>query len=587
MVEDLSVSGAVEVVSAAVDKLQKEASEALKQWGQVGSAAADRTERTVNQSIQNKAPSAVPVEWLMAINIATKDFGKGDNIQRRLDQLRDLADKTKDKPVAITVQVAHSDLQNQNSTAASVYKFFVPKPYHVDRYVIHDGKMNKVESGNSQGYAGDVKELLSFSAKHFKPNKSAVLFDSHGSGNAGLSGDIGHTTLPEFTKGVDEGWPKANGKIDVLDFDSCLMAQEGVLKALRPLASHVVASAETERALGQDLPKTVNTLIEHPELTPAEYAEAVVELARLQPMPKPKKEVRIKNFYDLLESFKIEKGPDVPDRIQVRTLAHFSLANYQHFRSRLDDYGDALADAIKDPKNRQTIDRMIENAPSYGDWFGEAGECKDIKSFVDSMFMAIDKGKLSDPDGRLRITGGRVLDAHKKLVVSYSGFDGFGARGGLSDFLPERYSLDFHNRARTWIATGDYSRACNNLDLLASDRAKYIESIEKQLTTVDTELKKQQDKASDSEWDEATSAYKSAQAAIKQFRDAGDTKSTLQAVAQLKKTAADLADTRIFQERLAEEERKRKKDIDEKYTEHLVDPKTGWGRFRQELRRLD
>lgn len=583
-VEATVVCDALNAASGALGKFQKEALDSLRSAARVVPAVADRVERSINGVRADKVPPApVAVEWVMAINIATKDFGKGDNIQRRLDELNNLAANTKGKPVAITVQVAHYDLPKDAPKKA--YEFFVPTPYHVDQYVIHDGKMTKTGSLNSGGYAGDVKELLSFTAKQFDAKKSALLIDSHGNGNAGLSGDMGTATMAQLTKAIDVGWP-GDGKIDVIDFDSCLMAQEGVLKALRPLTDHVVASPETERALGQDLTKTVKALIEHPEMTPDEFAETMVEIARLQPLPIERKEVKVQNFYDLLEKLKPQEGEKIPP-VQVRTLAHFSLVNYEKFRSRLDDYGDALSEAVKDPKNRQTIDRLIGDSPSYGDWFGEAGECKDLKSFVDSMFREIGRGKISDPDGQLRITGGRVLDSHKKLVPSYSGFEAFGARGGLSDFLPERYTLDFHKRARNWISTGDYSAACTNMELLAESPTKFIEAIDKNLKNVDAEMKKMEKDAYDSEWDEATRAYKAAQDAVKAYRSASDTKSTLQALADLKKTASELGGTKLFQDRLAAEERKWKKEIDEKYREQLVDTKSGWGRFRQSLRRLD
>lgn len=577
------VCDAVATASAATAKFQKEALESLQSISRLLPAAADRVERSLNKFEVDKPPAPKSVEWLMAINIATKDFGKGDNIQRRLGELGELAAQTKGKPVAVTVQVAHYDLPK--GSADSLYKFFVPTPYHVDRYTIHDGKMTKAPSLNSSGYAGDIKELMSFSSKEFTAQKSALLLDSHGNGNAGLSGDIGKATLPDLVKALEPGSPNPK-KIDVIDFDACLMAQEGVLKALRPLTDHVVASPETERALGQDLTKTVKVLLERPEITPEEFATSLVEIARLQPLPVPKQELKIRNFYELLDAMKTKKGAEIPD-VQVRTLAHFSLVNYEQFRSKLDDYGDALSEAIKDPKNRQTIDRLIENSPSYGDFFGEAGECKDLKSFVDSMFREIGKGKISDPDGRLRIAGGRVLDSHKKLVVSYSGFDNYGSTGGLSDFLPERYQLDFHRRARNWIQTGDFSQACGDLDELASSPTKYIETVEKELKAVDKEMKKLEDDATESEWDEATRAYKAAQEAVKAFQDAKDTKSTLKAVADLKTSAYDLGATRLFQDRLAAKEREYKKDIDEKFEEQLVDAKSGWGKFRQALRRLD
>lgn len=584
--EAAAVGALIDSASTALDKFQKEAMATLKDYSQLVPAVANRAERSLNNVQPHEPPKQLDVEWLMSINIATKDFGQGDNIERRLEQLKNLSGQTKGKPVAIAVQVAHCDLQEETSSSASVYKFFVPTPYHVDRYIIHDGNMTKTDSSNSRGYAGDVKELLSFSAKHFKPNKSVLLIDSHGTGNVGLSGDIGRTTLRDFTNALDQGWPKPR-KIDVIDFDSCLMAQEGVLKALQPLASHVVASPETERALGQDLRKVVGTLIERPEMTPGEYADALVEIARLQPLPQPRRELRVRNFYDLLEVLKPEKPSDIPDRIQVRTLAHFSLANYEQFRSKLDDFGDALSVAIRDPKNRQAIDRIIENGPSYGDWFEDDGDCKDLKSFVDSMFHEIASGKISDDDGRLRITGGRVLDAHKKLVVSYSGFDQFGARGGLSDYLPDRDFLDFHRKSRNWIVTGDYSRACSNLDLLASKPNDYIKAVEKHLGNVKAEMKRLESGATQSEWDEAKRAFKAARDSVESFRTARDTKETLKAVADLTKTATELAETRLFQDRLAAEERKHKANVDKMFRDHLVDTKSGWGRFRHELRRLD
>ncbi len=587
--KDSVVTDALSNAFAAVNKFQSEAFTSLLGYRELIPAVSQHAERSLKQLALPEPPKAIPVDWVFAIDIATRDFGKGDNIERRLGELHALAPKTKGKPVAISVQVAVQDLKNDSNTPASLYKFFVPTPYHIDRYVIHDGEMKKVDSVNSAGYGGDVKNLLSFTSTRFSPEKSGMLVDSHGNGNLGLSGDIGKVTIPHFTSSIKEGW-KGSKQLDLIDLDSCLMAQVGVLDSLRGVTRHVVASAETERALGQDLTQTLNAIIDNPKISPSELGELIVENARMQRLPRVAPAVaRPTNFYELIDSLKPIPKDKVPECIQVRTLAHFDLANFDRYGKELDKLGDALVEAIKDPKNRRFIDSLIEDAPSYGDWFGEPGEAKDMKVFVDRIFKAIADKEMTDPQGDLRIHGGRLADAHKKLVESFSGFDQYGARGGLSAYLPERYFLDFHKRAKNNLVATDFVDDCNDVRALSKDKAKYLERLNKTLKAVDKEIEaaKDKDDTSDTEIDQVSRIRKSAGVAVDTLNNASGLKETLTAMDQLKTVASDLFWTKFYQRKLGEKEIKSKKDIDEAFAAQLVDSNSGWGRFRIALRRLD
>ncbi len=413
-------------------------------------------------------------DWLVVMNLAT-DFGGSCTIENRTKKLQELAAKTEGKDVAMVVQASVLDESSGK--------------YKLERFVLKDGKVEKLKSpGESGGYGADVESLLSYAGKRFPAKNLGLILDSHGHGNEGLQGDSSDLSMSDFKKHVASAL-KSSGheKLDFLQFDACLMAQNGVLEASQSIAKHIVASAEpegvTEDTAAADN-KNLEKLFANPKMTADEFAETCVKLA---------KDV---NGFD--------------------TLAHFDMEKYQAFRKSLDGLGEELAKAWKKPEQEKVLRQIIKETFHYGvenfrivqnadkkldavrakpiesikpeqsteiqnqnqntGRFGGLSEIlnhvprlfekpesdsspkpsfedilpylfnlgrrlgsekRDLKEFVEKVVSAIDAGKLEDADGKLKEAAKAVLKESSTLTRSYFGRAEHRGLGGLSVYLPE------------------------------------------------------------------------------------------------------------------------------------------------------
>lgn len=421
-------------------------------------------------------------DWLIAMNLAT-DFSGDCSIEKRSAKLKELAKSTEGKNVSIVVQ-------STSKTEKGDYK--------LARFIIKDGKVQELKSpGAAKGYGDDVESLIKFATGSFPSKNFGLILDSHGEGNEGLTGDIGKLSMADFGKHVKNGL-KASGheKLDFLQFDCCLMAQNGVLESVKDIAKHVVASAEPQGVNSDTAAadnKNLEKLLKDPAMSAAKLAEICVSEA------------------------KDVKGFD--------TLAHFDMEKYGAFRKSLDSFGDELAKAMENKEQAKSIQEIIKqtfqyggggftisghvpailyehmkrnpqagfghesqsNDNSMGSYFQAAFDTitgglfkpherpalprphlgegdgaperpgkpyhflerpflpfsrhlgsgkRDLKDFAEKLIKAIDDGKIKDEKGKLKEAAQAVLKDGEALTRSYFGRNERKALGGLSVFLP-------------------------------------------------------------------------------------------------------------------------------------------------------
>lgn len=444
--------------------------------------------RESDKPLEIKADPEPPVkqEWTIAMYIAT-DFGNECTIEKRTKKLQELAEGTKDKPVTIVVQTA---VKNKDGG------------YDLERFALKNGSIIKLESpGKTKGYAQDVEDLLKFTTTKYESKNICLTLDSHGTGNGGLHGDVGDMSLASLTKAVKNGLKgTVHEKLDLLQFDACLMAQNGVLESTCDITKHIVASAEPEGtgagALTADN-RQLTELLKKPKMTASELADTFVA-----------------------------QSNDNPD---FKTLAHFDLEKYSKFRKSLDTFGEKLTKLCANEDNLKVIRKILSETFTYGkpnfmpkpaapggngsehdnSWWmrriqsllggasfpsdkdapplinrpasgvvlpqlptleprpssqlqplsqpelsqlesdGIAGifnrlwgerHKRDLKDFVARVLLAIDKGHLTDEDGSLRQAAKDVLIDGTALTKSFYGRDERKTLGGLSAFLPSEAS---------------------------------------------------------------------------------------------------------------------------------------------------
>lgn len=554
----------------AEDKLRQEALDTFDVWEQVASGLVKRAAHTAVSEASSLAKLVVPGsppgpkerrDWVVAINIGVGDYGAGDNVAMRLHQLEKLAPLTERHNVSFLVQVPVADV---GSKAMPTYSQLVSHPYHLNRYLISDGKMKQIATVNSESFAADVRGLLALSTTMFKADRLGYFNDSHGNGTKGLTGDTGSSSLKEFASAIREF------KLSALNFDSCLMAQTSVLSALQSAVPDVVASAQTESAVGQDLVAPLTYLIEHPKATGSELSEKIIETARRQT---PVKTIaRAGGEQD-------DSANAGEKKIQVTTLAHFDLRKYKQFESNLNTYGEALSKL--DAESRKALHPLVDSLNHYGNtrqWR------RDFVQFTDGVAKLIESKAIHDPDGSVKAATDAMRNSIRDVIKSYSGFEQFKNSGGLSIFIPRLQMLEEHSRAMITSPAGDIADiSSQKRPLRGIDRAVLgddVNEIQGELEDDATEHRDTQAHIKD-----ASKIAASISEAVEQLYDKRDDPQGSEALKkQLHELAAQFQKTEYYKGRLPRQVSKMSAEIDRELAENEIDSSKGWGKFLNSFR---
>ncbi len=405
-------------------------------WSDIFKATNDVNQRLKNNETVKRAldaldklappPKEKQADWTFAINFTT-DFGDNQGVMSGMERLEEFAAKTKGSNVKIVAQAA---FPRDAEICGEDIQCFAPgsSKYRLDRYLLADGKLKFIDSVDSNGYAADVESLVKLTSKNYPGKRMGLIIDSHGSGNEGLLGDTGTAGVDEFVQAVQNGLKDSgHAKFDILDFDTCLMAQDGALGKISKVADQVVASAETESIYNaQNYLDPIAGLIKKPETDGFTLARQIVS-----------------ETHKDMEFWKFEGWMPA-----VQTLGHFNMRQYEQFKKNLDQFGEELVKSLNNPANRPVIEAAIDNSRKYGSsghlmalMFGTSINQKnrtDLKDFTERVLSAIDSGEISDPDRTLKKAAYDVMSARGMFVDSYHGDGDYKAAGGISTFLPSR-----------------------------------------------------------------------------------------------------------------------------------------------------
>ena len=136
----------------------------------------------------------------------------------------------------------------------------------------------------SMGDAETLAEFLHFARENYPAEKTAVVFWNHGGGSvAGASFDELHgfdsLTLDEMYIAFATVWETSeeNPPLELIGFDTCLMATVDVAYTFCDIAHYLVASEETEPANGWYYSEWVGALAEDPSMDGAELGKAICD----------------------------------------------------------------------------------------------------------------------------------------------------------------------------------------------------------------------------------------------------------------------------------------------------------------------
>ena len=136
----------------------------------------------------------------------------------------------------------------------------------------------------NMGEAQTLADFLAFASEHYPADRTAVVFWNHGGGSvSGAAFDelygLDSLTLDEMYAAFTSVWePSAQRQpLELIGFDTCLMATVDVANAFSELAHYLVASEETEPANGWYYSQWVGALAADPTMDGAELGRIICD----------------------------------------------------------------------------------------------------------------------------------------------------------------------------------------------------------------------------------------------------------------------------------------------------------------------
>lgn len=169
---------------------------------------------------------------------------------------------------------------------ASQWQNDVINPEKLERYVYDSEGLTKVDEqpSASMGEAGTLADFLSYASENYPADKTAVVFWNHGGGSVSgaafdelYGGDS--LTLEEMRTAFTSVWPASaeNPPLELVGFDTCLMATVDVASTFSDLASYLVGSEEVEPANGWKYSQWVGALAKDPSMDGKELGKVICD----------------------------------------------------------------------------------------------------------------------------------------------------------------------------------------------------------------------------------------------------------------------------------------------------------------------
>lgn len=521
--------------------------------------------------------SALPrKDWTVAVHLGAtlpgdKENPSGFGSERQLAELKRMARDTEGKSVNFMVhverpvdskgRVCDSKPGDGDKKAACFSEAVDANRQKTERYLIHDGKIDRLPDAKYKTAADNVAGLLQEAGRLAPSERIGLFVQSHGQGTDGISTNQGEIPLKKTVETIDKGL-KGSGhdKLDLLNFNSCDMATATVLDKVGQVAKNVVASAATELGTktndGQNMPAAFQALMQNPQMSGKELGEKIVQ-----------------------QSAEGKSGEGRHNAIQ--TLANFDMSRYSAFKGDLDQFGRVLAGAAADPKNLKVIKETIDKTPVPET--GEPGfqsNKRDVKAFANNILEAVKEGKFKGDTAEIERSAQGLLKSYDAIATAQFGEKAFGYEklGGLTINLPGKEITDSRETARLmspFHQLGQSVKEMQQSDVQLSDRFKLNKEIKEQVQGLRRELGPAAGMA--------VSGLERAQRVIERAK----TVEEMRAGVEQFQRAADSADNsrvgRMVRHYLADDAREAQREYRAKARKEQVTP--GWDAFLDKLYR--
>lgn len=317
----------------------------------------------------------------------------------------------------------------------------------------------------SMGEAQTLADFLSFAKENFPAEKTAVVFWNHGGGSvtgAAFDEIYGYDslTLDEMYQAFSSVWNPSMEKqpLELIGFDTCLMATVGVAYTFSDLAHYLVASEETEPANGWYYSQWVGALAQNPSMNGEELGKVICDA-----------------YYAGCEEVGTQDNT---------TLSLTDLTKVQPLLDAYDTFGaEALAAACTDPGFFSQFGRVAAQSENYGGNTKEQGytnmvdlghmarQSVGMLGSAQEVLDALDDCVLYQVGGQYRTeaTGLSCYYSYNGDVEDFNSYAGLGAGVAFKYFYSYELTGELDDSGMAYIADMDFEELPEIKNLLSTD----------------------------------------------------------------------------------------------------------------------
>ncbi|CAN5480415.1 hypothetical protein BH10ACI2_BH10ACI2_08250 [soil metagenome] len=282
--------------------------------------------------------------------------------------------------------------------------------------VVEKGRLRELADWGevNMGDPNNLKKFLDSTTKQFPAKRYALVFGDHGASWPGILSDesaggdgIDMTEMSAVLK----DYSATRGKLDLIGFDACLMANFEVARTVAPYARTMVASEELEPGSGWNYTPLMTKLAQSPEMDSFALGRAVVDTYR--------------DFYF---------APAEREHSQYVTLSVIDLSKIDALAAAISDLAIANQGFIKGGGKPNVI--KVAQARARADEFGKHGEDSvfnfDIVNYAENI-------KAQSPEAAR--TADTVIAAVRAAVVYKVNGQTHARANGLSIYFPPKKDI--------------------------------------------------------------------------------------------------------------------------------------------------
>lgn len=213
-------------------------------------------------------------DWVVYWYLCGSDLESGGGFAS--EDLKELAEVTLPDNVKVVIETGGASQWNNDFVSAEKLQRFV---YEEDSLTLVDEQPSA-----NMGEAKTLADFLCFAKENYPGEKTAVVFWNHGGGSVtGAAFDelYGNDSLNlrELREAFGSAWELSEEEppVELIGFDTCLMATVDVAAAFADIGKYLVASEETEPANGWYYSHWVKALAENPGMNGDELGKVICD----------------------------------------------------------------------------------------------------------------------------------------------------------------------------------------------------------------------------------------------------------------------------------------------------------------------